>query len=182
MLIQFFQENEWLLSIIITVGGFLITSRNIKRNFKNEIIKIKQAVSISEMQRIPFELFNLMEEISEESKKGSEKYSKKNSQTYKSIMAKILCYGSIDVIKIAIHIQRNSYKPFSESTQWTVLILYSLLIVQIKFDLTGTVVSPESYFKIKILDYETEMKNNVINEINRLVRLLNLNKDFLVIG
>ena len=181
-ILLFFKENEWLISILITIVGLLITSRNIKRNFKNEIVKTKQEVSISEMQSIPYDLFTLMGEMSEETKKGSEKYSKKNFQAYKSIMAKILCYGSCDAINIATHTQRNAYKTFPESIQWTVLILYSLLIVQIKFDLTGIVISPESYFKIKISDYETKMKNDVRNEINRLVGLLNLNKDFLVKG
>ena len=97
-------------------------------------------------------------------------------------MAKILCYGSYDAIRIAVHNQRNTYNPFPESIQWTNLVLYSLLIVQIKFDLTSTVISPESYFKLKINDYETVMGIAVREEINRLVRLLCLNKDFLVKG
>ncbi len=176
----FFQENEWAISILITVIGLWITSRNLTKNFKHEIRKTKQEVSINEMQSVPYDLFLLMEDMSEETKKGSEKYSKKNFQAYKSILAKILCYGSYDAIRIAIHTQRNSYNPFSESIQWTMLILYSLLIVQIKFDITGTVISPESYFRIKISDYEITMKNDVRSEINRLVKLLALNKGFLV--
>ena len=170
---------EWIVSILITIGGFIFTSINITKKFENEIRKTKQEVSINEMQSIPYDLFFLME-MPEESKKGSGKYSKKNFQAYKGIMAKILCYGSYDVIRIAIHTQRNSYNPFPESIQWSMLILYSLLIVQIKFDITGTVISPESYFKIKISDYEIKMENDMRSEINRLVKLLDLNKGFLV--
>ena len=104
-ILEFIQDNEWLLSILITIIGFLITSRNLTRNFKNEIQKTKQEVSINEMQSIPSDLFSLMEDMSDKTKKGSEQYSKKNLQAYKSIMAKILCYGSDDAIKIAIHTQ-----------------------------------------------------------------------------
>lgn len=178
VIIVFFSENyEWIISLIITIIGFVVTSNNIKKGFANEVKKIKQEVAISTMQDIPYEMFSLMESMSENLENKSIR--KQQQKKYTDIMAKILCYGSKDTIKIATFIQQCSYGVLPEAKTHTILVLYSLIIAQIKLDLTGVIISPESYFEIKITDYET-IKDNVINEANRLVLSLGLNKEFLI--
>ena len=66
-----------------------------------------------------------------------------------------------------------------EQKKWEALVAYALLITQIKYDLTSEVISPESWFKMKITDYET-LRPVAIKMINELVDSLNLNKEFMV--
>ena len=61
------------------------------------------------------------------------------------------------------------------------LAAYSLLIVQIKYDLTSEIISPESYFKIQLKDYESA-KDALVNKTNQITRDLELNNSFLVKG
>ena len=56
---------------------------------------------------------------------------------------------------------------------------YTLILSQIKYDLTGEVVKPSSILKIKIKDfYTTDKLDNYHEEINLIIEKLKLNKDF----
>lgn len=52
-----------------------------------------------------------------------------------------------------------------------------LLISQIKFDITGEIMSPESWLIIKITDY-SKIQNNIAKTINALVDKNKLDKRF----
>lgn len=51
---------------------------------------------------------------------------------------------------------------------------YVLLATQIKYDVTGTYVNPELWFRMGLTDFEKH-KHNIIIENNKLVNELNLN-------
>ena len=97
-------------------------------------------------------------------------------------MSKIIAYGSKDAVSLAIHMQRIAYisntRKQTKEEQWEMLATYSLLITQFKYDLTSEVISPESWFQLKINDYDEKMKKQMIVIINKVVDELKLNKDF----
>ena len=64
-----------------------------------------------------------------------------------------------------------------ENDRWKALAAYSLLITQLKYDLTAEVISPESWFMLRITDYEKKQEE-IKSEINNIVDNLRLNKLF----
>ena len=63
--------------------------------------------------------------------------------------------------------------------QYRVMSYYVLLATQIKYDVTGIYVNPESWFRMKVTDFE-ESKEKVIEASNNLVTELKLNKRFMM--
>ena len=110
-----YQNFEWIITIIITIVGFIYSSRNITRNFKNEVIKLKNEVAISAMQDIPYELFDLMEEMQKKTEKT--RISDRTQKKYVEIIAKILCYGSRESVDIVRYLQQNNYNQFPEASE-----------------------------------------------------------------
>ena len=47
------------------------------------------------------------------------------------------------------------------------LVLFSLLITQLKYEISDEIISPESWFKLKINDYDT-VREKMIEKINAL--------------
>ena len=104
-------------------------------------------------------------------------------EKYKELMSKIIAYGSKDAIAIAIHMQKLAYisnkREQTKEEQWELLASYSLLITQFKYDLSSEIISPESWFQLKITDYEENMQQ-MKSIINKIINKLSLNKGFLV--
>ena len=100
---------------------------------------------------------------------------------YGEILSKVLAYGSRNAVDIAILLQRLSYglKEGAEEGRWKALAAFSLLITQLKYDLTLEVISPESWFKLRITDYE-KMQDEIRREINFIIDELGLSKEFRV--
>ena len=77
--------------------------------------------------------------------------------------------------------QSENYRMANErkenQNKYRILCFYSLLVTQIKYDVTNIVNSPELWFKLKINDYY-KMRDKMIEENNKIVDELDLNEEF----
>lgn len=111
------------------------------------------------------------------------KTSRKSIDAHEKILSKIIAYGSVDAVKLAIVVQECAYEKERQSSQAGVddgtrpLAAYALLITQLKFDLTSEVIPATSWFRIKIKDYE-KIRIKTEASINALVDELGLNSKF----
>lgn len=96
-------------------------------------------------------------------------------------MNTVCAYGSKDAIKIASIMQSENYRMANEKKEnqnkYRILCFYSLLVTQIKYDVTNIVNSPELWFKLKINDYY-KMRDKMIEENNKIVDEPDLNEEF----
>ena len=163
-----------IISMFVTIIGFVVTYFVTTKSFKNEIAKEKLSQNIENIHELPYEICELMNVTDSNGIKLKD---------YKKIMSKVLAYGSKDAVSIAIHMQQLSYKldnikPSNEE-KWEVLVAYSLLLTQIKWDLSSEIISPESWFKLKINDYPT-VRKQIVPIINNVIDKLELNSAFKV--
>lgn len=164
------QHLDTLITVFMTLIGFVVTYIMTQQAFKDEIRKYKINHTVEVIQDLTFDICELMDRIGDGSLK---------SEQFKAIMSKILAYGSEDAIKIAIQMQRCAYDSHGKPSSASQLALYALLITQLKYDLTSEIVSPESYFLLRIKDYD-KLKKTIQESINSYVKELKLNKHFIV--
>lgn len=169
----FIGHFDTLITVLVTILGFVITYIMTKKNFKDEIKKDKISLSTDAIKTLPYDICQMMDQMTKKKNISVEQYG--------AILSKVLAYGSRDAVKIVIKMQRLAYNAdnMSDSERYTILGAYSLLITQLKFDLTSEIISPESWFQLRINDYnkiEKEMKDI----INHLVEELSLSKEFTV--
>lgn len=93
----------------------------------------------------------------------------------------IVVYGSINSIKILSEMKQYIFALYTKAEQSGDFKLFgylTLLICQIKYDLTGIECSPEYWYKIKISDYEKDRckYKETTNEIVKDLRLENFLK------
>lgn len=174
-----FIENhlDTIATIFTTIVGFVITFLLTRKSYRDEVRKNKIAIGADAMKEIPVELCKLMDGAA-----GILKGTPITAEKYADLMSRILSYGSKDAVSIAVHMQQLAYSNRDgqdEQMKWEALVAYALLITQIKYDLTSEVVSPESWFNLKITDYHT-IRPKVVKMINELVDSLNLNREFKV--
>ena len=159
----------------ITIIGFIVTYLLTRRNFRDEIIKSKREITSDIIRDLPYKICQLLNKASS----GKGQISVKE---FEDILSNVLSYGSKDAISIAIHMQQIAYSNKEEQSKeksYEQLAAYSLLITQIKYDLTSEIISPESWFQLKINDYE-KMRACITSKINIIVDELSLNHDFRV--
>lgn len=167
----------------ISIIGFIITIFTMKKNFQNELAKQKANIQLDKMAAIPYEILDLMQRITDIGKgKATPQEQRKVAEKMDWIFSSIFAYGSSTAIMILASMQSENYKNsiFSEKTdQYRELAFFVLLAVQIRFDITGIVVSPEAWFKMQIQNFQTA--HSQIKEANNcLVKELKLDKRFLI--
>ena len=85
--------NEYL-DPCITILGFFISYKAMKRNFKNEVQKTKVAVNVDEIRKLPYEICELMDYqcgIKQfDGRTDPLTFSKMISEKYQKVMAQIL--------------------------------------------------------------------------------------------
>lgn len=160
-----------LITIFITILGFIVTYNMNKRNYKEELNNNKKIQNIEKLQDV---IASVIEQMNDPSKV--------NTENWKKIVTNIIAYGSSDAIKIITYLQRNLYKlshtPLSkEENTVFMLTTYSLLITQIKYDLTGEILPPLTYLKIRLTDFE-KLENEYYIKNNEIIDELTLNPDF----
>lgn len=164
---------DTMITVLITVLGFIITYFMTKRNFEDEITKYKITHTAEAIQSLPYDICQMMDSMIRNKKGLLEEYGK--------ILSRVLAYGSKDAVSIAICMQQLSYtlndRPDDE--RFSVLAAYALLITQLKYDLTSEIISPESWFQLRMTDY-SKMQSYMKSTINDLVLELDLNTSFLV--
>ena len=165
------------LDVFVTILGFFITYKLTTKTFGNEIRKSKIDQNLEAIHSLPLELCNMMSKI--QKLQGSK--NTVSASEYESLMTKIFAYGSKDSVAIAIEIQQTFYRvnKTGEDCGQYLLVLFSLLITQLKYEISDEIISPESWFKLKINDYDT-VREKMIDKINHVVKALELNKKFMV--
>ena len=153
---------------IISLIGILISYFSIKKSYKNDLNKMKTEIITEKIEDLPFEILNIMHNTIKNPT------SKRNVEDLSKFMYKVISYGSVDAVKIACCVQQTAYK---NDNSYKLLAGFSLLITQLKYDLTGQVISPESYFQIKLNDYE-DKRDEIVKNINLIIEDLNLKKEF----
>lgn len=171
-------NSEWigtLITAIISIVGFGVTIYTMKRNFKNELLRQRNTIALEKMATIPFEILTFLD------KQADVTAASKQIDHFNKILNTIYSYGSADVIKIAALMQRENFSINSgkKINAYRATSLYILLVTQIKYDVTGTVVCPELWFQTRLTDYATK-RNEFKTANNRLVTELNLNKGFII--
>lgn len=161
---------------ILTLLGIIVTFYVTKYSCKKEIEKLRTEKMTEKIENIPYEILTIMYKIQKLMDKPQEQ--KKLTDDFVDIVHRILSYGSLDAVKISSFIQQESYK--NELGSFKLLAAYSLLVTQLKYDLIHEVVPPDFYFKLKITDYEN-VKCNIAQDINSIVKELKLKKEFSVI-
>ena len=164
-----------IITVFITILGFVITYYMTKKNFKDEIRKNKIALASQETQTLPYDICQLMDSMLKDKAKNQDLFVKE----YGAILSKVLAYGSNDAVKIAIKMQNLSYDSASKPTneKFPILAAYALLITQLKFDLTSEIISPESWFKLRMTDY-SKIQETMKDAINSIVTELSLSESF----
>lgn len=164
---------ELFVTSAITILGFVVTYFMTRKSLKDEIQKNKVSISLEKMEEIPFEIMELLTAI----QKGT-----LDVDEYSGFLSKIYSYCSVPAISITVKMQSLNYEGVvDKETNFRKLTLLSLLITQVKFDLTGEIVNPEQWFILKISDYYTSgMRDTIKKLINDDVDTLKLNKNFKV--
>lgn len=162
--------------VFVTIIGFFITYKLTTKTFGNEIRKSKIDQNIEAIHSLPLELCNMMSKIQKSQGKSAV-----SASEYEKLMTRIFAYGSKDAVAIAIEIQQTFYKvgKTEEDYGQYLLVLFSLLITQLKYEISDEIISPESWFKLKINDYDT-VRKDMIEKINHVIKTLGLNKKFMV--
>ena len=165
------------LDVFVTVLGFFITYKLTTKTFGNEIRKSKIDQNVEAMHSLPLELCNMMSKV----QKSSGKKNSVSNDEYEKLMTKIFAYGSKDAVALAVEIQQTFYKvgKTNEDYGQYLLVLFALLITQLKYEISDEIISPESWFKLKINDYDT-VRESAVKDINSVIDKLDLNKKFCV--
>ncbi len=168
--IAFLTENFGaLISGIVTIIGFIVTYIMTKKNLKDEVHKIKQNISIELMQKIPFEILEYFDSLK---KANSDELLLK----LQSIMSQVYAYGSVNAIKTLVAFQTINYHIKEMENKTDILILLSILVSQIKYDITGEIIDPTNWLKIKIRDYKETLEPSISANVNFLIDKYELNK------
>ena len=165
------------LDVFVTILGFLITYKLTTKTFGNEIRKSKIDQNIEVIHSLPLELCNLMSKI----QKSQGQKIKVSADEYEKLMTKIFAYGSKEAVALAVEIQQTFYRvaKTNEDCGQYLLVLFALLITQLKYEISDEIISPESWFKLKINDYDN-VRESIIKEINVVIKNLGLNEKFCV--
>ena len=162
---------------IISIVGFIVTIFTLKKGFQNELAKQKANIQLEKMAEMPYEILVFMQETIDA---GKQKVSTSTQQKLKEkqnlIFSTIYAYGSSTAIHILATMQSENYQ---NADKYRIMAFYVLLTVQIRADITGEVVSPEEWFKLKITDFQSN-REMIKDSNNVLVRELNLDSRYII--
>lgn len=164
---------------VISILGFIITILTVNKNFKNELSKSRSKIALDKMSKMPYLVLNLLDDFAKNKDNQSDtNVNEKVVNTYKELINTVFSYGSKEAIEIATLMQSESYQRGKTNENYQRKIaLYILLAMQIKYDVTGIIISPDTYFSMKFNDYK-DCKTKLKEETNSIVNQLHLNKMF----
>jgi hypothetical protein len=160
---------------IISIIGFIVTNLSMRKNFKNELMQQRDSLALEKMATMPFRVLDLMDRMTKAKKNGWDE--KNELKNFQDIMNEIYSYGSVEAISLVALMQKENYAANGNPDKmnyFRVMSSYVLLATQIKFDVTGTYVNPELWFRMRLTDF-AENRENIKKENNKLVDELNLN-------
>ena len=168
---------------IISIIGFIVTIFTLKKGFQNELAKQKANIQLDKMAVMPYEILVLMQEMIDVGKqKTSLSVQQKLKEKMDWIFSSIYAYGSSKAIHILATMQSENYRNAvmpENSDNYRTMAFYVLLTVQIRADITGEIVSPEEWFKLKITDFQTNREMIKVAN-NRIVEELDLDRRYVM--
>lgn len=161
-----------LITALVTLIGIIVSYILSKKNLENEVKSIKTQHSVERMQDLPARVAHFMDEA---------RSGQIDVEGMSRLLSDVYAYGSPDAIKILVSFQETNYAISANAAvsnveqSYRVMGHLSLLISQLKYDLSGQYVNPELYFKLKISDYgKTNLSAK--NVLTQLVEELELNE------
>ncbi len=162
-------------TIFVTILGFVVTFFASRKNLTDEILKFKQTSQVDQIKDLAYRLCDLICQMKE-----PKKHNQKIIDTYAEIMNKVIAYASRDAVNISVWGQQINFQNFSSGqTNFAPLVALALLISQLKYDASAEIIPADTWFRLRINDYEKSgMKNEIEKLIKETVEELNLNKGF----
>lgn len=173
--------KDWLTIVvptIISIIGFVVTFISLNKSFKDELNKQRMGVHIDKMSTIPYDILKLLDTIIQSTNQNQGVA----IEDMYCLLNNIFAYGSEKAIQLAALMQKENYSNAENPermNRYKAMSLYILLATQIKYDVTGIIVSPEFWFQMRLTDYENN-KEHFKTEINQLIKELHMRNDFLI--
>lgn len=154
----------------VTLVGIAVSYMLSRRNLREEVHRLQEQQTLAKTNDFPSRAASLLDDLS----------SGMNEVEMRRFLSDIYAYGSPEAIRILVAFQENNYEVAAGKVNqdpWYTMTLLSLLITQLKYDLTGRIVDPEYWFRIKLTDYDPE-KHPAREKISSLVGQLGLDSRF----
>lgn len=153
-----------------------------KKNFQHELRQQKISIQLEKMSVAPYEVLKFLQDLIDSNKSEKTTIDDEMSRQMNELFTLIFAYGSPAAIIILSSMQNENYIngdiPENQD-MFRMMCYYVLLAVQIRFDITGQIITTDKWFKMRITDYNRN-RNEFSRANNKLVNELNLNKGFLI--
>ncbi|MFR5394333.1 MAG: hypothetical protein ACLTG6_12305 [Roseburia faecis] len=162
---------------LISIIGFIATNRSVKRDFKNEILKQRNEIALNKMATMPMRILELLGTIIETGGQNEEL-----AKGFDGFMNEVYAYGSENAIALISKIQKDNMffgDNVADRNLYELIAMYILLATQIKYDVTGIIVSPEKWYEMRMNDYEINREKMRLAN-NNVVKMFELNKRFYI--
>ena len=162
---------------LISIIGFIATNRSVKRDFKNEILKQRNEIALNKMATMPMRILELLGTIIETGGQNEEL-----AKGFDGFMNEVYAYGSENAIALISKIQKDNMffgDNVDDRNLYELIAMYILLATQIKYDVTGIIVSPEKWYEMRMNDYEINREKMRLAN-NNVVKMFELNKRFYI--
>lgn len=162
---------------LISIIGFIATNRSVKRDFKNESLKQRNEIALNKMATMPMRILELLGTIIETGGQNEEL-----AKEFEGFMNEVYAYGSENAIALISKIQKDNMffgDNVADRNSYELIAMYILLATQIKYDVTGIIVSPEKWYEMRINDYEINREMMRLAN-NNVVKMFELNKRFYI--
>ena len=162
---------------LISIIGFSATNRSVKRDFKNEILKQRNEIALNKMATMPMRILELLGTIIETGGQNEEL-----AKEFDGFMNEVYAYGSENAITLISKIQKDNIffgDNVADRNLYELIAMYILLATQIKYDVTGIIVSPEKWYEMRMNDYEINREKMRLAN-NNVVKMFELNKRFYI--
>ena len=162
---------------LISIIGFIATNRSVKRDFKNESLKQRNEIALNKMATMPMRILELLGTIIETGGQNEEL-----AKEFDGFMNEVYAYGSENAITLISKIQKDNMffgDNVADRNLYELIAMYILLATQIKYDVTGIIVSPEKWYEMRMNDYEINREKMRLAN-NNVVKMFELNKRFYI--
>ncbi|MHB1315334.1 MAG: hypothetical protein ACYCX2_07620 [Christensenellales bacterium] len=143
-----------LLTMAVTIFGFIMSYIANKKKIESEFLKQKQQLGQSKLADVPFQLLRNIYDIRNNNEGAY------NIDKYELIINTVFAFGSKEATKVAKELfqfilyanDKNLEKSFLNENKFSVYSAILVLISQIKYDITGVIISPFTFSQITGID------------------------------
>lgn len=108
------QHFDTIITVSITIIGFIVTYFMNKKSVQDELKKDKVMHTTELMETLPYDVCQFMNELLHNK---SRTITKQSIDAHEKILSKIIAYGSVDAVKLAIVVQECAYEKERQSSQ-----------------------------------------------------------------